>query len=56
MSLHPGASQSRRFVAPIHPPRPSGSDHFIVVLRNLPALVVLSVCAWVLIFWLGAPG
>lgn len=32
------------------------SDHFLTTLRNLPSLVVLSACAWLLIIWIGVPG
>jgi hypothetical protein len=48
---HPGASHSWRYVAPLHPPRPSGPDHFVTVLRNLPGLVVLAALVWLLIIW-----
>lgn len=47
--FHPRASQSWRFVAPIHPPRPSGTDNFLTVVRNLPSLIVLGLSVWLMI-------
>jgi len=42
--------------APTHPPRSSGIDNFRTTLRNIPSLIVIGACVWVLIFWLGAAG